>query len=223
MRNNKARSSAKQRTRSASKPARQSKPVTSSVRIVGGQFKRRQLAFIDAEGLRPTPDRLRETLFNWLMTDLFEASVLDCCAGSGVLGFEAISRGAAHCTFIEANSKQSQQLHASAAQLQLTDAKVQIFTGQAEIILQQHAAQLPQFDIVFLDPPYDLNLWLPILNTLIANNLLTEQTLVYIEANQAIEDILTASDLANPYEFESLKQSKVGQIFAGLYQFSLAD
>ncbi|WP_211660357.1 RsmD family RNA methyltransferase, partial [Pedobacter nototheniae] len=63
------------------------------------------MAFIDAEGLRPTPDRLRETLFNWLMADLFEASVLDCCAGSGVLGFEAISRGAAHCTFIEANSK----------------------------------------------------------------------------------------------------------------------
>lgn len=222
MRNNKARPSAKQSTHT-SKPARHSKSASSSVRIIGGQFKRRQLAFIDAEGLRPTPDRLRETLFNWLMADLFEASVLDCCAGSGVLGFEAISRGAAHCTFIEANSKQSQQLHASAAQLQLTAAKVQIFTGQAEIILQQHAAQLSQFDIVFLDPPYDLDLWLPILNSLIDNNLLTEQTLVYIEANRAIEDILTAPELTSPYKFESLKQSKVGQIFAGLYQFSLAD
>ena len=73
------------------------------VRIIGGQFKRRSVSFIDAEGLRPTPDRLRETLFNWLLADIHGAYVLDSCAGSGVLGFEALSRGAAHCTFIEMN------------------------------------------------------------------------------------------------------------------------
>ena len=96
----------------------QAKPIAAGeVRIIGGQFKRRIVRFVESEGLRPTPDRLRETLFNWLIADIRDAHVLDSCAGSGVLGFEALSRGASHCTFIEMNVLQSQMLRQSAEQL----------------------------------------------------------------------------------------------------------
>ncbi len=93
--------------------------VAGDVRIIGGQYKRRIVSFIDAEGLRPTPDRLRETLFNWLIADIHDAKVLDSCAGSGVLGFEALSRGAAHTTFIEVSPAQVTMLRQSAEQLRL--------------------------------------------------------------------------------------------------------
>lgn len=206
------------------RPTSRHKPTTSKVRIVGGQFKRRQLAFIDADGLRPTPDRLRETLFNWLMADVLDATVLDCCAGSGVLGFEAISRGAAHCTFIEANPQQSQQLHESAEQLQLDQSTVQIFTGRAELLIEQQAATWLPFNIIFLDPPYDLDLWLPILSRLVKFQLITSQTLIYIEADRPIEEIVAPPDLkAAALAFECLKQTKVGQIFAGIYQLAVDD
>lgn len=198
----------------------------SSVRIIGGQFKRRQLSFIDATGLRPTPDRLRETLFNWLMNDLYEARVLDCCAGSGVLGFEALSRGASHCTFIEANPKQSQLLLTSAEQLNLNQDRVQILTGLAENILNQSASTLPPFDLVFIDPPYELNLWQPIMEALINQDLITKQTLLYIEADKPIERLflmenkVSDASTVSPTKIclQALKSSKVGQIHAGLYQ-----
>ena len=93
--------------RTAKKNPKAKSAAAGDVRIIGGQFKRRIVSFIEADGLRPTPDRLRETLFNWLLADIHGARVLDSCAGSGVLGFEALSRGAAHTTFIEVNTAQS--------------------------------------------------------------------------------------------------------------------
>lgn len=165
--------------------------ATSAVRIIGGHFKRRQLDFIDAEGLRPTPDRLRETLFSWLMADLYSARVLDCCAGSGVLGFEALSRGAAHCTFIEANPQQSQLLLNSAALLQVSQTDADIFTGRAEVVIEQQAATLSPFDVVFIDPPYELNLWQPILKALLTHQLIHGDTLLYLEADRPINEIVT--------------------------------
>ena len=117
------------------------------VRIIGGQFKSRQIQFVSADGLRPTPDRLRETLFNWLMGHLNDANVLDMCAGSGILGFEALSRGAKHVTFIEPNPTQNTQLQRTISQLTLGDDKVTVINATA-----QHAltTALPhQFDLVF--------------------------------------------------------------------------
>ena len=112
--------------------------VAGDVRIIGGQYKRRIVSFIDAEGLRPTPDRLRETLFNWLIADIHDAKVLDSCAGSGVLGFEALSRGAAHTTFIEVSSAQVTMLRQSAEQLRLDASNYQIIQGTAEQVLTQN-------------------------------------------------------------------------------------
>ena len=207
--------------------------VAGDVRIIGGQYKRRIVSFIDAEGLRPTPDRLRETLFNWLIAAIHDAKVLDSCAGSGVLGFEALSRGAAHTTFIEVSSAQVTMLRQSAEQLRLDASNYQIIQGTAEQVLTQNQTIQRHFDIVFIDPPYAQDLWQPILTALIKQSLINTETLIYLEADKDLTlqlDQLVASinesaeplaDIAQSLiRFECLKQTKVGQVVAGLYQLS---
>ena len=201
------------------------------VRIIGGQFKRRSVSFIDAEGLRPTPDRLRETLFNWLIADIHDAQVLDSCAGSGVLGFEALSRGAAHTTFIEINPAQSNMLRQSAEQLRLATNTYQIIQGTAEQVLTQNQTLPHHFDIVFIDPPYAQDLWQPILMALIKKSLITTETLIYLEADKDLtlqlnQLVASVNENSAPQAettqgiigFECLKQTKVGQVVAGLYR-----
>ena len=203
------------------------------VRIIGGQFKRRSVSFIDAEGLRPTPDRLRETLFNWLIADIHDAQVLDSCAGSGVLGFEALSRGAAHTTFIEINPAQSNMLCQSAEQLRLSANTYQIIQGTAEQVLTQNQTLPHHFDIVFIDPPYAQDLWQPILTALIKQSLITTETLIYLEADKDLtlqlnQLVASLNENSEPQAettqgiigFECLKQTKVGQVVAGLYRLS---
>ena len=203
------------------------------VRIIGGQFKRRVVRFIDAEGLRPTPDRLRETLFSWLLPDIHGAYVLDSCAGSGVLGFEALSRGAAHATFIEINPAQSNMLRQSAEQLHLSADTHQIIQGTAERVLMQEQIVPRPFNIVFIDPPYAQDLWQPILIALITQSLIDSETLIYLEADKDLESQLKQLEEAlnkNPdiqsgtiqqiIRFECVKQTKVGQVVAGLYRLS---
>ena len=213
------------------------KSAVSSVRIIGGQYKRRTVTFIDAEGLRPTPDRLRETLFNWLLMDCHDARVLDSCAGSGVLGFEALSRGAAYCTFIEFNHSQSKMLAQSAEQLHLDKNSYHIIHGAAEQVLSRDNTNAPlnntpfsniPFNIVFIDPPYAEDLWQPILSTLITHSLINAETLIYLEADKdltiqldklaiSLEKVLSTQGLT---AFHCIKHTKVGQVVAGLYQLS---
>ena len=203
------------------------------VRIIGGQFKRRSVSFIDAEGLRPTPDRLRETLFNWLIADIHDAQVLDSCAGSGVLGFEALSRGAAHTTFIETNPAQVNMLRQSAEQLRLEASSYQIIQGTAEQVLTQNQTIQRHFDIVFIDPPYAQDLWQPILMALIKQSLISAETLIYLEADKDLtlqlnQLVVNLNESSGPQTettqdiigFKCLKQTKVGQVVAGLYQLS---
>ena len=219
----------------AAKKTHHAKSAAGDVRIIGGQFKRRIVSFIEADGLRPTPDRLRETLFNWLLADIHGARVLDSCAGSGVLGFEALSRGAAHTTFIEINTVQSNMLRQSAEQLHLDPTTYQVITGTAEQVLSQHQPIERPFDIVFIDPPYAQDLWQPILSTLITNALIDQSTLIYLEADkdltpqlEQLEEQLNENQDAQlettqkTIRFECLKQTKVGQVVAGLYQLSLS-
>ena len=210
----------------------QAKPIAAGeVRIIGGQFKRRIVRFVEAEGLRPTPDRLRETLFNWLIADIHDAHVLDSCAGSGVLGFEALSRGASHCTFIEMNALQSQMLRQSAEMLRLDSDSHKIIQGTAEQVLQQKQLVTRPFDIVFIDPPYAKDLWQSILTTLFTQDLINTDTLIYLEADKdlgeqlsqlaAIFNTLLAAqkgDEPQTLYFDCLKQTKVGQVVAGLYR-----
>lgn len=225
---------ASQHSRSNIKNKKQSQQAAGDVRIIGGQFKRRLVTFIDAEGLRPTPDRLRETLFNWLLADIHGAHVLDSCAGSGVLGFESLSRGAAHCTFIEMNNAQVKRLEHSAQQLKLNPDSYKIIGGAAEQILNQ--SQTPDqsfaqpfdqpFNIVFIDPPYAQDLWQPILTALIEQQWIDTTSLIYLEADKALtKDLAQLTTQLNQnqqtarfYGFECLKQTQVGQVVAGLYQ-----
>ncbi|WP_201565196.1 16S rRNA (guanine(966)-N(2))-methyltransferase RsmD [Psychrobacter sp. CMS30] len=224
------------KTSSTRQPKKKHKAKTKNsaagdVRIIGGQFKRRSVSFIDAEGLRPTPDRLRETLFNWLIADIHDAQVLDSCAGSGVLGFEALSRGAAHTTFIEINPAQSDMLRQSAEQLRLDTANYQIVQGTAEQVLTQNQTLPHHFDIVFIDPPYAQDLWQPILTALIKRSLITTETLIYLEADKDLtlqlnQLVASVNENSAPQAettqgiigFECLKQTKVGQVVAGLYR-----
>ena len=216
-------------SRSTKRNANHKKPTAAgNVRIIGGQFKRRNINFIDADGLRPTPDRLRETLFNWLLADIHSARVLDSCAGSGVLGFEALSRGAAHCTFIETNQAQYQMLLQSAQQLKVDIDSYQVFQGNAEQVLSQNSNFKHPFDIVFIDPPYAKDLWQPILTALIEQLLITTETLIYLEADkdlnkqlaELIESLSLLPAMQGLKRFECLKQTKVGQVVAGLYRLS---
>ena len=123
--------------------------MKSGIRIIGGRWRGRKLTVIDAEGLRPTPDRIRETLFNWLAADCRGATVLDCFAGSGALGFEALSRGARRLVALERSAAAVAELHELVARLD-TDA-VEIHDGDA---LNAIAGLGERFDLVFIDPPY---------------------------------------------------------------------
>ena len=120
------------------------------LRIIGGDFRGRRLHFPDGRGLRPTADRVRETLFNWLQGQLYGRQVLDLYAGSGALGIEALSRGAANVIFVERARAAAQQLRANLALLR-AEAKARVVQGDA---LQWLARDEHQYDLVFLDPPY---------------------------------------------------------------------
>ena len=123
------------------------------VRIIGGSHRRRILRFPQVEGLRPTPDRVRETLFNWLGQDLTGLSCLDAFAGSGALGFEAASRGARRVVMLEAARPACEALRTNAVQLGF--AAVEIDCVEAIGWLRQSAEK---FDLIFLDPPFDAGL-----------------------------------------------------------------
>ncbi|UTO05849.1 16S rRNA (guanine(966)-N(2))-methyltransferase RsmD [Moraxella sp. FZLJ2107] len=191
-----------------SKP-NQAARTTNQVRIIGGLHKRRLISFIDADGLRPTPDRLRETLFNWLMGDLNDASVLDVCAGSGVLGFESISRGASSAVLIEYNSAQAKLL-ADNAELLKIDAQTTIKSGDCLAILPTLSQA---FDVIFIDPPYAKNLWQAIIDLLFTHQLLHKNSLIYFESDREIETVLTAETLA---KLSVEKSTKIGQAYAYL-------
>jgi 16S rRNA (guanine966-N2)-methyltransferase len=132
--------------------------ISNRVRIIGGQYRRRLLDFPDGAGLRPTPDRVRETLFNWLGQDLPGWTCLDLFAGSGALGFEAASRGAARVVMIERDARAIGALEKN---------RVVLGANQVDIVRADALAWLAnsreRFDLVFVDPPFDSGLAAPVL------------------------------------------------------------
>jgi 16S rRNA (guanine966-N2)-methyltransferase len=151
-----------------------------TVRIVGGLWRSRLIEFPDVTGLRPTPDRVRETLFNWLGQDLTGLACLDLFAGSGALGFEALSRGAASVVMVE---KQSAALHALQENAQkLGVSNLVVARGDAlEFVRESRAC----FDVVFVDPPYGLGLQAAALT--LVRRLLSERGRVYVESDSAFD------------------------------------
>ncbi|TXS93805.1 16S rRNA (guanine(966)-N(2))-methyltransferase RsmD [Parahaliea maris] len=127
---------------------------TSELRIIGGQWRGRKLGFIPADGLRPTTDRVRETLFNWLAPEIHGARCLDLFSGSGALGLEALSRGAAHCDFVDTNSVNLRQIERHLNLLSTSD-RADCHPQSASDFL---ASTRARWDIVFVDPPFGLDL-----------------------------------------------------------------
>jgi 16S rRNA (guanine(966)-N(2))-methyltransferase RsmD len=146
------------------------------IRIIGGQWRRRMLPVPDLPGLRPTPDRVRETLFNWLGQDLEGWRVLDAFAGTGALGFEAASRGAGTVQMLERESKLVAGLVASKSKLDATAVTI----TQADALAWMKRAPA-QFDLVLLDPPFDANLFEPALAA--ALHCVVPQGWIYLEAS----------------------------------------
>ena len=123
---------------------------TAGVRIIGGSLKRSKINVLDRRGLRPTPNRVKETLFNWLMPSISGASILDCFAGSGSLGLEALSRGALTCTFVEHDPQAAKQIHTNLERFRL-HAQANVIVGDVFEIPRE---MLFHADIVFADPPF---------------------------------------------------------------------
>lgn len=149
------------------------------VRIIGGAWRGRRIAFADRAGLRPTPDRVRETVFNWLAPWLAGARVLDLFAGSGAFGFEALSRGAAEAVLVDSDpqvvrslQRQGEELGARGARYVCADA------------LRFLAAPAQPFDVVFLDPPYGRGLLAPCARALAAGGWLAPDARLYLEAER---------------------------------------
>jgi 16S rRNA (guanine966-N2)-methyltransferase len=151
------------------------------LRIIGGQWRGRKLRFPALPGLRPSPDRVRETLFNWLAPVLPGAHCLDLFAGSGALGLEALSRGATSCWFIDNANAACRRIEAHLALLQAIDSG-RVVGADSLQWLQQRPAGAPAFDVVFLDPPFRQGLLGECCALLERNGWLSADALIYLEA-----------------------------------------
>lgn len=150
---------------------------TGQIRIIGGQWRGRKLPVPDSPGLRPTTDRVRETLFNWLAPSMVDATVLDCFAGSGALGLEALSRYAQSATLLEMDRNVSQQLQKNLVTLKATNAKV-VNTNTLNFLAQSGEPHT----IVFVDPPFRKGLLDETLALLENNGWLADEALIYVES-----------------------------------------
>lgn len=182
------------------------------LRIIGGQWRSRQFNFPMAAGLRPTPNRVRETLFNWLAPYVEGAKVLDLFAGSGALFLEALSRGAGSALALDLNPAainslrgHLQTLNCDNGQLQQTDA----------LLYLQNPAATP-FDLVFLDPPFNQSLLLPACQSLENNGWLAADAWVYTESENS------PSSLGMPGNWRLYREQKAGQVYYALWQRTAA-
>jgi 16S rRNA (guanine966-N2)-methyltransferase len=163
-------------------PSRFSKQVPHEVRIIGGRWKRTKLPVRDVPGLRPTPDRVRETLFNWLGQDLTGWRCVDAFAGTGALGLEAASRGAAHVLLVEHDPQLVDQLRALQAKLGAAEVRIERGNGLSALASLAPAS----IELVFLDPPFDAGLHEKALRA--AAGAISEEGFIYLEAPTAWDD-----------------------------------
>lgn len=180
------------------------------VNIIGGKYKGKKILFPSDTPVRPTPNRVRETLFNWLMHDVREAVCLDAFAGSGALGLEAFSRGAAQVDFLEVHEKIYQYLNKLLASFSSSALKAYCVDALSFLKNTQKT-----YDLIFLDPPFHADLLLPCLTILAHSPILRAGGLVYIES--AVPVTLSA------LEWEPIKIKQSGQVFYSLIRKQKAD
>ena len=181
--------------------------MSNKLRIIGGEWRSRVIVFDDAPGLRPTPARVRETLFNWLQADVAGSRCLDLFAGSGALGFEAASRGAKHVLQVENNAKTCQKLKENAVALKATQLEI----VQADVLTFLNACQ-ESFDLIFIDPPFGQGLIGPVCQQIARADLLLPFGKIYIETERNLKlDGL-------PDHWQPLKQKVAGDVSYNLFQ-----
>lgn len=181
--------------------------MSGKLRIIGGEWRSRQITFDDAPGLRPTPARVRETLFNWLQLDVANSRCLDLFAGSGALGFEAASRGARAVVQVESNPATCNKLMENIALLNAKQISVERMDVQRYLQVCNQ-----QFDLVFLDPPFALDLIRPVCRQLLEGKVMAPKAKIYVEAerNFQFEQM--------PAEWRLLKHKTAGEVGFGLFQ-----
>jgi 16S rRNA (guanine966-N2)-methyltransferase len=177
-------------------------------RIIGGKWRGRKIRFSDAQGLRPTTDRIRETLFNWLQIYIPRSHCLDCFAGSGALGFEALSRGADEVVFIEKNGKTVNVIKENVRLLETDRAMVY----QQDALEWLSSVELKKyFDVVFLDPPFHSDLLTGSCALLNSSGCLAEDAIIYVE--HAVD-----ANVKIPGNWICIKQKTAGQVSYKLYE-----
>ncbi len=186
------------------------------IRIIAGKNKGRKLPVLMAEGLRPTTDRVKETVFNWLMPYIHQANCLDCFAGSGSLGFEAMSRGATQVTLVELNKAAAKQLQANKELIKANNITVHqgdalTFLQEGFLNLQQKGSDYQPFDLVFLDPPFRKKL-VEQSAQLLNDFGLADEALIYVEMEAESTQII-------PANWQLLKEKVTGQVVYRLYQY----
>ena len=178
-----------------------------NLRIISGTWRSRRIQIIDKPEIRPTPDRVRETLFNWLSNSIISSTCLDLFAGSGVLGFEAASRGAKHVVLVEKDKSCAEML---LKQKQILGATRLDVVHQDALTYLQNSKQ--EFDLVFLDPPFKSPLLQRALITLLERKILISRGLLYVEASSHSESPQSLQD------FHCLREKVAGEVRYALYQ-----
>ncbi|MCF2947441.1 16S rRNA (guanine(966)-N(2))-methyltransferase RsmD [Paraglaciecola aquimarina] len=179
-----------------------------AIRIISGRWRGRKLPVIDVQGLRPTTDRNKETLFNWLMPYTQNARCLDAFAGSGGLGFEALSRYAQSVVFIELDKKAAAKLNENLKLLNIEAQQAKVMLGSAEQMLDKIDQT---FDLIFLDPPFNKNLLPAVIDKIAVRDLLAPDGVIYIESEgQCIYSV--------PDDWQMIKEKQTSQVLVRLYQ-----
>jgi 16S rRNA (guanine966-N2)-methyltransferase len=184
------------------------KTSTGSIRIIAGKHRGRKLPVLMAEGLRPTTDRVKETVFNWLMPYIHGANCLDCFAGAGSLGFEALSRGAAQVNLIELNDSAAKQLQKNKSLLKADN----VIVTNANSLNFLKSSSKQQYDLIFIDPPFREGLVTQTAE-LLNDGWLSDQALIYVEME-------TQSDQQLPANWKLLKEKVAGQVAYRLFQYT---
>ena len=190
-------------------------PTTNSLRIIGGSLRSRKISFPDAEGLRPTADRIRETLFNWLQFNLQGKHCLDLFAGSGVLGIEALSRGAASSLFLEQNAAAANSIADNLKRLGLESGEV--CRTDALNWVNSAVNSDRKFDVVFVDPPFSSSAVSDIFEALDTRPLFSENCKLYIESPVPLESMSTLQN------WQQVKSKKAGKVFFSLWKYTRRD
>lgn len=176
------------------------------VRIIGGTLRNSRLQVAAVDGLRPTPERVRETLFDWLAPVIAGAHCLDLCAGTGALGVEALSRGAASVRFVERDARVAQALRANLLRLTASPGEVAIADAQDYL----HGASR-EHGVVFLDPPFGLDLWASLARQLEAGGWLAAGAVIYVESPREVAPVL-------PVNWQPHRQGIAGAVRYALFR-----